>query len=353
MILAPIGKRDYHCRVKHQDAPRVYGIGNPLIDIIVSVDEQDLTDLGIHKGTMTLVDQARHTELLSFAKTKHPAYSCGGSCPNTIITLASLGVHATLAGKVGTDENGKIYSDRLDALGLGNELARTDRQPTGSTVILVTPDSERSMNTFLGANRLYARTDIIPETVKDADFFHFTGYMWDTQSQQDAIMRALSLAKESKTTVTFDIADPFAVGRYREQFLDLITHWCDIVFANSEEARILFDNYDPYECCRSMGKLCRTAIVKNGKKGSFVCHEGQIFHIPAKTSAPVVDTTGAGDTYAAGYIYGLCTHHSVEESGMIASILAGEIIGQYGAQFSAEKARSLREELESGGWKNR
>jgi sugar/nucleoside kinase (ribokinase family) len=352
-LLPDTAKETIIANVKHQDTPRVYGIGNPLIDIIVSAEDQDLVKLGIHKGTMTLIGKERHAELLSFAKTKHPAYSCGGSCPNTIITLALLGVNATLAGKVGNDENGDIYNAKLNDLNLGNELARTDKQPTGSTVILVTPDSERSMNTFLGANRLYSRNDINPQTVKDADFFHFTGYMWDTQSQQDAIMCALDIAKKNGTIVTFDIADPFAVGRYREKFLGLITDYCDIVFANSEEARILFDNYDPYECCRSMGKLCRTAIVKNGKKGSFICHDKKILKIPAKGAASPVDTTGAGDTYAAGYIYGLCTNHSIEESGMIASILAGEIIGQYGAQFSTEKAHALRMELESGDWENR
>jgi len=339
--------------VKHNDAPRIFGIGNPLIDIIVSAEEQDLINLGIHKGTMTLIDQARHSELLSFSKTRDTSYSCGGSCPNTIIALASFGIKATLAGKVGLDENGDKYCKRINELGIGNELARTNKQPTGSTVILVTPDSERSMNTFLGANRLYHKNDIVRDTVRDADFFHFTGYMWDTQCQQESILEALKIAKENGTTITFDIADPFAVGRYREQFLNIIRNSCDIVFANSEEARILFDNYDPYECCRSMGKLCETAIVKNGKKGSFISYQKKIYSIPAKGPAVPVDTTGAGDIYAAGYIYGLCTHHSVLESGIIASILAGEIISQKGAQFSEEKSKMLKQELESDAWKNK
>jgi sugar/nucleoside kinase (ribokinase family) len=339
--------------VKHPSDPRIYGIGNPLIDIIVGAEDEDLMTLGIHKGTMTLIDQARHAELLAFAKKKNPQYSCGGSCPNTIITMASLGIKATLAGKVGTDENGIIYGKRIEELGVSNELARTDEMPTGSTVILVTPDSERSMNTFLGANRKYQKEDIVASTVENADIFHFTGYMWDTQSQQDSIMRALSIAKEHGTLVTFDIADPFAVGRYREKFLDLVRNYCDIVFANSEEARIMFDNYDPYECCRSMGKLCETAIVKNGKKGSYISYRRTIYSIPVMGSATPVDTTGAGDTYAAGYLYGLCTGHSVEDSGRIASLLAGEIISQIGAQFSKEKSHLLKKEIESGEWRKR
>lgn len=330
----------------------VYGIGNPLIDIIVSVDEQDIIDLGIHKGTMALIGRERMEELLQLSKNRKTTYSCGGSCPNTIIALASLGVPATLAGKIGNDENGTIYRNRLVSLGVQDELVTTDKEMTGSTVILITPDSERSMNTFLGANRLYEESDVRESTVAAADFFHFTGYMWDTQSQQGAIKKALSIAKKNNTTISFDLADPFAVGRYREPFLSLIKESCDIVFANREEARILFDNYDPYECCRSMGKLCRTAIVKNGKKGSYICHDGVITSIPVKGPVVPVDTTGAGDVYAAGFLYGQYHKLSIQDSGIIASILAGEIITQRGAQFSNEKAEELRNLLGSGAWRS-
>jgi sugar/nucleoside kinase (ribokinase family) len=335
-----------------QTTKRVYGIGNPLIDIIVTVEEQDLVELGIHKGTMALIDEDRMNELLSFSKTRETSFSCGGSCPNTIIALASLGIGTTLAGKIGDDENGRLYSEKLASLGVRDELVRTGMMPTGSTVILVTPDSERSMNTYLGANRLYDEEDVNEQTVRDSDFFHFTGYMWDTGCQQRSIRKALALAKESGTVVSFDIADPFAVGRYRETFLSLITNHCDIVYANREEARILFDNYDPYECCRSMGKLCRTAIVKNGKKGSYVCHEGIIRSIPVKGPVIPVDTTGAGDVYAAGFLYGQCHGMDVEQSALVASLLAGQVIAQRGAQFSEKTASQLRELFESDSWRN-
>ncbi|MBI9094378.1 MAG: adenosine kinase [Sphaerochaeta sp.] len=331
---------------------KVLGIGNPLIDIIISVDESDITNLGIHKGTMALIHKERMDELLVFSKTKRTTFSCGGSCPNTIIALAALGIETTLAGKVGHDENGRIYAETLKDLNVHNELVITDKEPTGSTVILVTPDSERSMNTFLGANRLYSAEDVSQESISEADFFHFTGYMWDTQSQQKAITKALKIAKKHNTTISFDIADPFAVGRYRDTFLKIIQENCDIVFANREEARILFDNYDPYECCRSMGKLCKTAIVKNGKKGSFISHNQEIFSIPVKGPVVPVDTTGAGDVYAAGFLYGQCKGYSIPDSGTIASILAGQIITQRGAQFSKEQAAGLRALLETGTWRS-
>ena len=335
-----------------QQEKKVLGIGNPLIDIIVSVEESDILSLGIHKGTMALIHKERMAELLLLSKAKETSYSCGGSCPNTIIALAALGVETTLAGKVGNDESGRIYAETLKSLNVHNELAITDKEPTGSTVILITPDSERSMNTYLGANRLYAADDVREESVSQADFFHFTGYMWDTQSQQEAITKALRIAKQNNTTISFDVADPFAVGRYRDTFLRIIEESCDIVFANREEARILFDNYDPYECCRSMGKLCKTAIVKNGKKGSFISHNQKVFSVPVKGPVVPIDTTGAGDVYAAGFLYGQCKGFSILDSGIIASILAGQIITQRGAQFSKEQAAGLRALLETDTWRS-
>ena len=329
----------------------IYGIGNPLIDIIVNVEEDDLVDLGIHKGTMALINGERMEELLAFSRGRTVSYSCGGSCPNTIIALASLGIDVTIAGKIGSDENAAIYRSRLKELGVGDELVETDEERTGSTVILITPDSERSMNTYLGANRLYQASDVNIDTVAKADIFHFTGYMWDTERQQGAIMRALEVAKQNNTLVSFDVADPFAVGRYRQAFLSLISEQCDIVFANREEARILFDNYDPYECCRSMGKLCRIAIVKNGKKGSFISCDGKVSSIPVKGPVVPTDTTGAGDVYAAGFLYGLHHRYPVRESGIIASILAGEIITQRGAQFSERKSAELKAYFESNAWR--
>jgi len=325
--------------------PKVHGIGNPLIDIIVQVTEHDLDVLGIHKGAMHLIDEHRRKQLLGHIKGKPASFSCGGSCPNTIITLAGVGVDATLAGKVGEDEYGHIYRKRLSELGVHDELV-TCSEPTGSSIILITPDSERTMNTYLGANRMYGSEDVIEQSIRNADYFHFTGYMWDTPAQKSSVKLALEIAKSTGVQVTFDIADPFAVGRNRDEFLRLVSDHADVVFANSEEARILFENYDAYECCKSMGKLCETAIVKNGKLGSFISHRGTVMKIPVQGPVTPTDTTGAGDIYAAGFIYGLCKGLAVAEAGYAASYLAGMIIRQRGAQFSKEKAMEVRSHLE-------
>ena len=320
----------------------VHGIGNPLIDYICSVTEEDLSLLNLSKGTMLLIDSEKQNEIIEHTKGKKIIYSCGGSCPNTMVSLASLGVKTILAGSVGDDSLGKKYKERLKESGVVDELVTKKNSVTGSSIILLTSDKERTMNTYLGANRLFTPDDVNPLSAENADLFYFTGYMWDTENQKNAVLKALNLFKEKGKKIAFDVADPFAVGRYRQTFQDLITTYCDIVFANSEEARYLMDNYDPYECCKSLGKLCPIAIVKNGKKGSFISYNRTVTQIPSYGSVVPVDTTGAGDTYAAGFLFGYLTGRDHITSSNIASYLAGEIIARTGAQFDSASIEKIR-----------
>lgn len=325
---------------------KVYGIGNPLIDCISSITEVGLDKLGLKKGTMLLIDSDKQKEILSYIKNENISYSCGGSCPNTMVTLSSLGLDVTLLGSVGNDDLGKTYKEKLKESGVKDELVLKDDASTGSSIILLTDDKERTMNTYLGANRLLSPSDLNEESLKKADLFYFTGYMWDTESQKNTVLKALKICKEKGIKVAFDIADPFAVGRYRQQFYSIITTYCDIVFANKEEARYLMDNYDAYECAKSMGKLCPVAVVKDGKRGSYISEKRVMHKIPLYGPSTPVDTTGAGDTYAAGFLYGYLTGRKIEECGCIASFLAGEIIKKIGAQFSSDTITLLKQQIE-------
>ena len=293
-----------------------------MIDCLCRIDDKELDRLSLNKGTMLLVDEKKRQEILSHIRNLDTSYSCGGSCPNTMVTLRMLGIETTLAGGIGDDEEGDIYRRRLKESGVHDELVSFD-SPTGTSIILLTSDRERTMNTYLGANRLFDSGFVNDKSVESADMFYFTGYMWDTESQRRAVRHVLEIAKERKMTVAFDLADPFAVGR----------------------SRFLFDNYDAYECCRSMGRLCRVAIVKNGKHGSYISDDGYVRKIPLYGTTDPVDTTGAGDTYAAGFLFGYLSGCDTEGSGMIASYLAGEIIGQIGSQFSADRIKSIRTEI--------
>jgi sugar/nucleoside kinase (ribokinase family) len=325
----------------------VYGIGNPLIDVFLEVSEGELAELGLHKGTMHLIDLERRSELLAFAGEREVVYGCGGACPNTMVALASFGVRSALAGKVSDDRFGEIYRRQLADTGVISALKEGDL-PTGSSIILITPDSERTMNTFLGANRQFGPEDIDADLIRESDFFYFTGYMWDTENQKEAVLSGIEIAREAGVKVAFDVADPFAVSRNREAFLSLIREKADIVFANGEEARLLFDRYDPWQCARELGRCVPVGVVKNGKRGSYVAADGGVLSIPVKGKAPV-DTTGAGDMYAAGFLLALSQGKGLWEAGLVASFLAGEIVQRRGAQFALELAREIRGVMERTG----
>jgi sugar/nucleoside kinase (ribokinase family) len=326
----------------------IYGIGNPLIDIVARVSDEDLLSLGLDRGIMRLIDEEERAKIVAFLESKEKSYSCGGSCPNTMIALASFGVHTCIAGKVGNDEYAQIYRDQVAQLPIESRL-KTGRGPTGSSIILVTPDSERTMNTYLGVNRQFGPEDVDEGLAADCRYFYFTGYMWDTELQKEAILKAIEIAEKNGRVVVFDVADPFAVNRNRQEFLDLVRNHVSITFANREEAHLLFDTTDTAESARELSRLCDIAVVKNGARGSYIMRGDSLIDVPACDAEPV-DTTGAGDMYAAGFLYGLTQELSLRDSGLCASYVASRIIVQHGAQFSSAEREAVAETIKNGGW---
>ena len=322
---------------------QVYGIGNVLIDIVSSADDADLKNLGLDKGIMKLVEGEERDRIVEFINSNSSEYHCGGSAPNTIILLAQLGVAAALSGKIGNDDFGSLYERQLSKHGVLSYLTREEGN-TGSSIILVSPDSERTMNTSLENNRKYCKNDIQEDLIREADYLYFTGYMWDTDNQKKALLKAISVAEEAGTKIVFDAADPFAVRRSAGEFRRLIEKHFNIVLANAEEARLLFGNPDLEYCSAGLADICDIAVVKNGAEGSVIKSGGKSYSIPVYR-VNAVDTTGAGDIYAAGFIYGLCTGKSLYESGRIASKLAAGIVGQFGAQFSSERLAEILKTL--------
>ncbi|MBI9103525.1 MAG: adenosine kinase [Spirochaetales bacterium] len=326
----------------------VYGIGNVLMDILVRVEEQDIVDLGLSKGTMHLTDGEERDKIVEFVRNHEAVYSCGGSAPNTTITLSSLGIPSGLSGKIGHDDFGRKYNARLAEHGVSSFLAEGNGD-TGSSVIMVTPDSERTMNTSLCINSEYSVDNINPEAIRQADYFFFTGYMWDTPSQKAALLKAIEIAKEAGTKIVFDAADPFAVRRAEGEFHKLIEEHFDIVLANAEEARIMFNGEDPQTAVDHLAGICDIAIVKDGSRGSIVKSGSEKYIIPVNR-VEAVDTTGAGDIYAAGFIYGLCKKWDLQKSGLFASYLASQIVTFTGAQFSTDAASRINAALADGSW---
>ncbi|MCL2295453.1 MAG: adenosine kinase [Spirochaetes bacterium] len=326
----------------------VYGIENPLIDIIVRIEEKDLLILNKTKGTMALIDEKEREKLIKFIENREKTFSCGGSAPNTMITLSAMGIKTALGGKIGEDEFGSIYQERLKKHpNITSALVKGSKLPTGSSIILITPDSERTMNTFLGANREFSEKDVDEKILDNSDFFYFTGYMWDTENQKAAVEKCLHICKKKKIKIAFDVADPFAVQRNKNDFLQIIEKNADYVFANNEEASSLFDSADPLKAATIIAEMGKTCAVKWGKQGSVIKEpKKEILRIPIIEDKGCVDTTGAGDTYAAGFFYGICRGKDLETAGRCASFLASAIVSKIGAQFTEEESAELAKKIQ-------
>tara|TARA_B100000029_G_scaffold187827_3_gene185271 strand:- start:505 stop:1500 length:996 start_codon:yes stop_codon:yes gene_type:complete len=323
--------------------PVIYGIGNPLIDVVFSATDADLQALDLNKGVMHLVDENRQTDIIQHFKNATPQYSPGGSAPNTMLACAGLGSPALIAGKIGKDEFGTIYLNQAKKYGVISGLVQGDG-PTGSSIILVTQDGERTMNTHLGMCREFSENDVDELKLTGATYFYFTGYMWDTESQKNAIKKAIQISKNEGVQIVFDVADPFAVNRNKEEFLSMIENDVDIVFANHSELAILFDSEDYQNASDQLMKIVNQAGIKLGKKGSLVLDNGEKHMLPPRPIT-ATDSTGAGDMYAAGFLAGLANGYSCDHAGELGGLLAEEIIQQSGAQFAASKMESLKKEF--------
>jgi sugar/nucleoside kinase (ribokinase family) len=308
----------------------VYGIGNPLVDILVHVTDKHLQELHLNKGIMHLINEDSRNIIIEKIKDLPQTISAGGDCPNTIVALAMCGLRAVLSGKIGDDDFGELFEKKIMEKGVISGIVK-EKGITGSSIILISDDSERTMNTFLGKCRDFSKKDLDIKKLKQSRYLYFTGYMWDTDSQKDATMRAIEIAKSNNVLIAFDVADPFAVKRYKEDFLTIIKNHADIVFANEEEAKILFDSSTAEEAILELSKHCEIAVVKCGAKGSFVKKDKLVFISGFKTQA--IDTTGAGDMYAAGFLYSICMGYDLELCGKIASFLASRVVSRVGAQL--------------------
>lgn len=317
----------------------VVGICNALVDILIRVDERDVKHLNLNKGVMHLVDSPRQAEVLEYLKSHEQIVELGGSAMNAIRTLAQLGRKTVFAGMVSDDVYGNRIVARMKELGIKGDLGRS-HEPTGTCVILITPDGERTMNTNLGASRLYTENEVPHKDLADAQVFHFCGYQWDTDGQKAAIRKAIDTAKQAGTKISFDVADPFAVGRNRETFLKVIEEDADIVFSNKEEAKMLLES-TPEDAARWIASKGAVAVVKLGAEGALVASGDKVWRIaPVPTS--VVDTTAAGDMFAAGFLNGYTAGKPLDVCGRMAATLASDVISRVGASVSDGAIQHVR-----------
>ena len=310
----------------------VMGIGNAIVDVIFAASDEFLLEHTIAKSVMTLIDEFRAARLIALAQ--NAKESSGGSAANTMAGLASFGAGGCFVGKVKNDRLGSSYAEDLKRIGVqfGTAMAQ-DGPATACCVIAVTPDGHRSMSTYLGACRELTPDDIDPHQVGAASVLYVEGYMWDDERSKAAIRKAIAAAKGAGRIVAFTLSDPFCVGRYRHEFLHLMKHDIDILFANEEEAKALFE-VDGFEPALARAREWRgLAVMTRSEKGCVVADSGGYVHVqPAEPVAKVLDTTGAGDQFAAGFLYGMSRGRSLPVCARLGSIAAAEVISHYGAR---------------------
>jgi sugar/nucleoside kinase (ribokinase family) len=312
------------------------------MDVICRVDHEALDALGYAPGSMNLVDHAQQEAILAVcAQTKLLA---GGSCANTVRAIAFLAASAdrkpTYTGGVGSDDTGRAFGALLEAEGVRSRLGFKET-PTGRSVILVTPDGQRTMFTYLGACREMTANDVDVELFREAGIFHTTGYMWDTDGQEAATQWAMTEAKENGATVSFDIADPFVVARFRDKLIDWLPGHTDLLFANEEELSALVGIDGPEErVVEEAFAFAPTVIMKAGKRGAYLGADGRVTLIPG-TPVDAQDTTGAGDSFAGGYLYGIAQGLDRESSVELANAIASRVVTVDGCDYDRLKRSTI------------
>jgi sugar/nucleoside kinase (ribokinase family) len=317
----------------------VFGLENPLIDLLVQVPEELLERLELKKNHMMLIDEARHRFILDHLKGLHVRSAPGGSCANTLLGIAQLGGRAAYCGKVGHDPYGEVYVRQLEEGGVTSFIS-LDGNVTGSTVILVTPDAARTMNTFLGASQELTAADVPLEALKASRLLYITGYLWDTEGQQEAAALALRTAGSEGIHVAMSLSDPFCVRRHKEAFLDILHRYVGFVFANREEALELTGTASTHEAMKALRERCRGAAITLGGAGAYVTQGDEHIYLDPYPVQPV-DTTGAGDAFAAGFLHGLTSGASLFQCGRLGSYFASRVIQQVGPRLEGDVRAAL------------
>jgi len=310
----------------------VLGIGNAIFDVLVQTDDSFLSSHGMTKGSMALIDETR---AVSIYRDMGPATEMsGGSGANTIVGIANLGARAAFIGKVRDDQIGGLYAHDIRAAGVAFETApAADGPASGCSYILVTPDGERTMNTYLGAAQNLTPADVDEAQVAASAIVYLEGYLWDPKSAKEAFVKAATIAHGAGRQVALTLSDSFCVDRYRDEFLGLMRNGtADLIFANEAELRSLYQTSDFDTALAQLRKDVKLGVVTRSEKGCVVASADGVTAVPAFPIEKMVDTTGAGDLFAAGFLFGLVRNAGYENAGRLGALAAAEVIQHIGAR---------------------
>ena len=319
-------------------------IGNAIVDVISNADDAFLAQNGLTKGTMRLIDAGEAERL--YSEMGPGQESSGGSGANTAAGIAALGGEVRYAGRVADDQLGQVFTHDLRAAGVAYETQpASGGNPTARCLILVTPDAERTMSTFLGASANLDEDDVAYDAVAAAPITYLEGYLWDSESARAAMQRARDTARQGGGRVAFTLSDLFCVERHRDDFRALASGGVDIVFANEQELKALWETDSLDEALSAQQGKCDIAVITRSEKGAVVLHGGKAIEVPAERVEKVVDTTGAGDLFAAGFLAGLQEGRDLGACARLGAVAAAEVISHYGARPLADLKALAREAL--------
>lgn len=320
----------------------VVAIGNAIVDVLSKTDDSFLNANQINKGTMTLIEADQAEKL--YSKMGPGMEMSGGSAANTIAAIASLGGRAGYIGKVANDQLGTVFRHDIRAMGVTFDTPALDAgAPTARCLILITPDAQRTMCTFLGACVWISPSDLDEAMIQNAKVTYLEGYLFDRARAKQAFKRAAEIARAAGRKVALTLSDPFCVDRHRDEFLDLIKNDVNILFANEAEILSLYQTEDFDEAVYHVRQHCEIAALTRSDKGSVIVTPDSLFEIAPEPVHRVVDTTGAGDMYAAGFLYGYTQGKPLDVCGRLGSIAAAEIIAQVGARPQGSLLQLIQE----------
>ena len=316
----------------------VVGIGNAIVDVISTEDHRFIGAHSLVKGAMTLIDAERASQL--YAAMAPAIETSGGSAANTVAGVAAFGGQVGYIGKVRDDQLGEVFAHDIRALGVRYEVApAVEGLPTARCLIIVTPDAARTMNTYLGISTELHPDDINPDLVGASQVLYCEGYIWDVAITKEAIRKAIAICSAAGGTISFTLSDSFCVERHHQEWLDLVDGPIDLLFGNEHEICTLYETGDDFDAAvAAVQGRCSVAALTRGERGSVLVTPDEVIKVPAVPAAKVVDTTGAGDLYASGFLYGWTRGMALPQCGRLGSLAATEAISQFGARPSGSLA---------------
>ncbi|MBD2480716.1 adenosine kinase [Planktothrix sp. FACHB-1365] len=320
----------------------VFGVGNALLDILALVEDNFIQTHDLNRGSMTLMDTIKQGKLLQQLESHPLELRCGGSAANTMMAIAQSGGTGIYSGKVSADTNGEFYQQDMVAAGIQFEIepADTTQGPTGTCLVLTTPDAERTMCTNLGVSTTLSVTDINVDHLSQCQYSYIEGYLWDAAQPRKASIETMEQSKRLGVKVAFTFSDMFLVERFGDDFRSVLAEYCDVLFCNADEVRHFCGNEDLEVCARQLGEKVNLVFITNSNKGCLVVENQSLIPVPGFPVKPV-DTVGAGDAFAGGVLYGLTNGLTTPQAARWGNYLGSQIVQIHGPRLSESQQDKL------------